>query len=1294
MKPWSAGRAIKARRKALRLSLEELGDRLGVTKSFMSYVESDERCLTNDQATSLSLILGLPVDLLLLGSGRLPEDVKRALNVNAVEVTASIRQRYEQRVLTYPHAPAVSLESLKKRKAPTAAPRTIPERIRVSKGTTEYRAHSYHTKVPPEAIRPFIQALTEPGDWVLDPFCGSGMTGVAALMEGRNAVLSDLSTAAVHISRNYTSYCDPSEFDKALAGVESLVEPTMRWLYSPADEPKHTVEYTTWSDVFSCSACNGDIVYWDVVHTPGATDARGVTCPSCRLYQRKADLRWKDERPILTHYSTGSTRISTHALTKGEIDLIEESNTAPVPYWVPEVQFGSDREMWRASHTSMGISDVASFFTRRNLHALAALRHAIVSTSSGRILEALMFAFTASVNRASKRYQWNAKRPTNVMSGTLYVSSLRYEWNVWSLFRRKAADVKRYFEKFPKTSGTVAVAQRSATDLSCIPDASISLVFMDPPFGANIFYADSSLLWESWLGRLTDSTEEMVVNKSRGRVGGGKTLDDYGQLMTRAFSEVARVVRPDGYAVLAFSNSDDQVWLEVQKAMTTARLETVSVHILDKGQPSIKGVKGISGKESVTTLDLLVTMRKSNKSLGSPADNVAPANQIEEITRTALARGVRRIDDIYSSVIQVLLSENLSLQGITMPSIADVCRRVGAIEEEGGWALPSLPLPVSRDFVAGYIASPETLPVGSNSVAPESAPQNSLVAGSRNTALYTAHSYHTKVPPGAILPFIEHFSSPGDVVLDPFCGSGMTGVAAAMAGRKAILNDLSPAAVHLAWNHTHKCDPSALDEAFCEIENAVGARLSALYSTTDSKGNPATLHWMMWSTKHRCPECKKAFTLWDAVDHEEGRMGSALECPSCGARLLRRTLETIESIPAWLSYEDQNGKRGERKARKQDIDEARAVTRDQISHWYPSVGIGADREMYIRCALRNKNVEEVADFYTARNLLALSIIWEAILAVADERKRRAMAFAFTNTAWHGTKMRRYNARGGQRPLTGTLYIPQLSSECNVLEVMRNKIPQLKKYYSAFVPTCDVEPFVINGSAADLKGIADTSVDYIFTDPPFGSNLFYADCNLIWESWLGRVTDVTDEAVVNKSLSSRSGGKSLDDYERLMAGSMREMARVLKPGGWATVVFHNTDPRVWSCIQRAAIKAGFEFHDAASLDRKEQSHKGYKGRAGTEDVAHFDVVMNLRKASDDSSAAIHPRTPLDVQQVVNELCSDPSFVKRGIQGIHAEVMRRLASTGDSTFVSFAEVRRMAEAAAPAAKSSRGRRSAFK
>ena len=266
----------------------------------------------------------------------------------------------------------------------------------------------------------------------------------------------------------------------------------------------------------------------------------------------------------------------------------------------------------------MGISDVSGFFSRRNFHALAALRHVIVRSSEGRVREALLFAFTACVNRASRRYQWNAKRPTNVMTGTLYISSLRYEWNVWSLFKRKAADALRYYRNFPKTAARAQVFQHSATDLDCLPDGSVDMVFMDPPFGSNIFYADSSLLWESWLGNLTEESGEIVVNKHRSAATGGKTLDDYSALMKDAFTHAARVLKPGGRAVLAFSNSDDRVWHAVQKALMDAGFSTLSVHVLNKGQPSIKGVKGITGKENVTCLDLILCLEHRNKTVTAP----------------------------------------------------------------------------------------------------------------------------------------------------------------------------------------------------------------------------------------------------------------------------------------------------------------------------------------------------------------------------------------------------------------------------------------------------------------------------------------------------------------------------------------------------------------------------------------------------------------------------------------------------------------------------------------------------
>ena len=861
----SAGTYIRQRREALGISQTALAHSMGVDKSYLSLVESGKRAPTEDQVSSLSATLGLPPEILLLESGRLPKDVQGAIDTNAAAVTAAVRVWAEQNAIVYPCRPTVVPSSKPSRERFVEKKRSVPPLINVTKASPAYRAHSYHTKVPPLAILPFIEAFTDSGDLVSDPFCGSGMTGVAALDAGRNALLSDLSPAAVHIAKNYTTPCDLVSFADALLLVEQTVRATVDWLYTPIGPDSSYVEYTVWSDVFSCDNCERPFTYWDALQRGLG---KNIICPQCNRLLKKAELTWNGEVPIQTYAKSADGKVTRHNTTALERALIDEVESTTIPYWVPSMTFGRDREMWRASHSAMGIADVAGFYTKRNLHALAALRHAIVQVAEGRVREALLFAFTACVNRASKRYQWNAKRPTNVMTGTMYVSSLRYEWNVLSLFKRKATDVLRFYSTRADTNATAQVFQASATDLGCIPDQSIDFVFMDPPFGSNIFYADSSLLWDAWLGAQSDETNEIVVNQRKPREAGGKDLELYGDLMAQAFSESARVMRRGGRAVLAFSNNNDRVWTEVQDALSDAGLQTQSVHILNKGQPSIKGVKGKLGQERVTRLDLMLCLAHCTRPPRRRA--VAPPSFIDSSIQRALADGKTDLDHLYTSVLRDVLRADLSISGITIEAIEKRHEAAEHAEKERK----------TSDFIAGYLAD-GPLPVSSGGPSPDKPPSNRMVRGSRNTVLYNAHSYHTKVPPEAITPFIEHFTRLGDVVLDPFCGSGMTGVAATLAGRQAILNDLSPAAAHLAWNHTQTCDINALEKGFDRVAGLLASEFERFYATVDDTGAPAMIRWVLWSTRHQCPECGKNFLLWDTIDRKSGRMGRKTQCPDC-----------------------------------------------------------------------------------------------------------------------------------------------------------------------------------------------------------------------------------------------------------------------------------------------------------------------------------------------------------------------------------------------------------------------------
>jgi len=1262
------------------LSLTDLAREVEISKSQLSMIEGGQRPPTDDQFEALSRALDIPSDVLRVAAGRLPPDVVSVLPDRADTVVSAIRRESTAARVTLPRGLSQSFKTLidsQKARTPRLDIKAFEDTVRAGKNSQAYRAHSYHTKVPPEAIDRLVRHYTDPGHVVADPFCGSGMTGVGSILAQRFAVLSDLSPAAVHISRNYTTPCDPDAFLGAAARVMDRVRPTLTWLYETGTASSRSrVEYTVWSDVFRCKHCGADILYWE-----GARDARtgavldSVACPTCRTGSNKRDLLWIAERPVETNTSAGGRR-DAHVPTGPELDLIDRANQTEVLYWIPVVPFTPEREMWRASHTALGVSSVAGFYTRRNLHALAAIRHHIQEERDERLRSALMFAFTGMVNRASKRYQWNPKRPTNVMTGTLYISSLRYEWNVGSLFERKLRDVAKYFQHLGTPTGQAEVVHSSATSLQHLDDSSVDYVFMDPPFGSNIFYADSGLLWDAWLGALTDEREEIVVNRSRTAADGGKSLSDYQLLMSKSFEEVRRVLKPGARATLQFNNSSDEVWRAIQDAISDAGLEVHSAVGLDKIHPSIKGVKGLQSKEDVASIDALIELRRRSTPRAHSVESASSGVDIEKAFLAFASRqaGPFTTDSAFSEIVRGGLTDGHSLLGVSIQTVkalcAKHCSRVGdrwlsdrtdSNETHVPYVAVSSPDGCVVDAYISPSASIATV-VRSDRPAPNvGGTPPRVVVGQRNTALYNAHSYHTKLPPEAITPFIKHFTRRGDVVLDPFCGTGMTGVAASQAGRRAILNDLSVAAAHLSFNHTRPCDPQALQDEFDKVANDLDEEFRTIYSCHE-RGGRGYVHYTLWGRDAICPACKKAFSIWDAIDRDSGRMPTVVTCPRCGSSTAKQSLKYAGSKPVLLSYETATGKRAERAPTSADI----ALIEEQFGiaprDWFPDVVIDPRREMYIRSALHLQGIKTVADFYTPRNLRALARLWARIRQVRDERLRAALMFAFTNTAWHGTRMRRFNARGGQRPLTGTLYVPQLSSEANVLEVMRNKMRQLRTYYSSFGAPQEPLPAIRVGSATDLRAVPDASVDYVFTDPPFGSNLFYADCNLVWESWLGGLTRESDEAVVNRSRDSQRGGKTVEDYENLMAASLREVHRVLKPKAWATLVFHNTDPAVWRAIQNAAEAAGFTIDDAGALDRKQQSHKGYKGRSESEDVAHFDVIMSMRKRVSARPRKVTKSKEPAIEDIVKAAWQSLPLSSRTVQRVHSEVIQLLARSG--------------------------------
>lgn len=584
-----------------------------------------------------------------------------------------------------------------------------PDVVRAGKNTAIYGVHSYSTKVPYQAITPFVDQFTNPGDLVLDPFCGSGMTGVAAILLGRRARLSDISTAAIHIASNYVTPCDAGEFLSEARRVDQVSDTELAALYETSCDrcgASATIEYTVWSDIFGCEACGGDISYWQsAVDIAAETVKPLVTCAACGKGAKKADLTWRGAVPVSTKYScrAGCGRMVERPVNERELALSHRVEAEPITDWYPRAPFASDREMWRKSHEVMGITSVDGFYTRRNLRALAALWRLVNAAKSDRVRQALRFAFTAMVNRASRRYQWNAKRPTNVQTGTLYISSLNYEWNVLSLFRRKLRDVRTYYAAHPRFLGEATVVRESATALTGVAADSVDYIYTDPPFGANIYYADCALLWESWLGEYTDPRDEILIHtKQRGR--GGNSLEDYERLMTQAFTRMREVLKPGGMASVVFHSSHADVWRAVQNAVGAAGFELLGTTALDKGQPSIKGLKGQRGDERVAAVDVILNLQKP---VGSSASGTVSAPELDVralVVETLTAHLVslptriasepdvftndmRRLQHLHTLAVRTLLERGVAFREVSFGFVESLCEE-HFIRHGEYWYLP------------------------------------------------------------------------------------------------------------------------------------------------------------------------------------------------------------------------------------------------------------------------------------------------------------------------------------------------------------------------------------------------------------------------------------------------------------------------------------------------------------------------------------------------------------------------------------------------------------------------------
>lgn len=528
------------------------------------------------------------------------------------------------------------------------------------------------------------------------------------------------------------------------------------------------------------------------------------------------------------------------------------------------------------------------------------------------------------------------------------------------------------------------------------------------------------------------------------------------------------------------------------------------------------------------------------------------------------------------------------------------------------------------------------------------------VTEGKNDPIYNAHSYHTKVPHKAIMRYILHYTQPGDVIFDGFCGTGMAGVAAQLCGdrqvvtslgyrveadgtilapevvdgreiwvnfsklgaRNAILSDLSPAATFIAYNYNTPVDVHSFEDVsrrvLDKVEKQCGWMYQTLHQPTASQLNSALevisksntpdlsqtasvgkINYVVWSDVFSCPDCAGEIVFWDAaVNKDEGKVRDEFDCPHCSATLTKRSMDRV-----WVSGIDQKSKKPFRLAKHKpvqinysvggkrglekipdtvDLALLEKIDSTSIDAWFPQDLI-PDGDKTPEAT--RQGITQVDYLFVPRSLANIAVAWKECPAshrwgVTGSLQRASKQHQIAISRVGGEKAGEGGATAGHR--RGTLYIPSNQVEMSVMTLLDERFKQIMRSAKRLPRTA----FVGTRSATNYRYLPDKSLDYIFIDPPFGSNIMYSELSFIWEAWLQAFTNIKHEAIENKTQH-----KDLEAYRRLIRSCFLEAYRLLKPGRWITIEFSNTQAAVWNSIQSALGEAGFVVANVAALDKK-------------------------------------------------------------------------------------------------------------
>ena len=450
------------------------------------------------------------------------------------------------------------------------------------------------------------------------------------------------------------------------------------------------------------------------------------------------------------------------------------------------------------------------------------------------------------------------------------------------------------------------------------------------------------------------------------------------------------------------------------------------------------------------------------------------------------------------------------------------------------------------------------------------------------------HKYWARKPHNVVAEYIMHYTKKEDIILDPFCGSGVTIIEALRSGRKAIGIDLDPMAIFITRCTGMPINLEILEEEFVRIKQNAKPKIYDLFKTEcPACGMKRIITHVVWKREGKDPQTpEKPIEIW-------------YECEKCARNNRSKILKKAPE--------------------KEDFKLLNEIQKQNIPFWYP------EKELIWNSRVNVWKGEKVSDLFTKRALIGLSIILNEIEKIENDNIRDILKFTFTSSVVQASKMIPYQGgfrTGGASWKVRGYWIPQKHFEINAWNCFENRFKKILRGKQKsnkhvgniweegenFQDLHDSRNVLLSlQSALELKNIPSNSIDYVFTDPPYGDSVPYLELHYMWSSWLKFEPNFDEEIIVSDSPIRDRKSKEL--YSLMLSKAFRKIFRVIKPNHYLTLTFHNADIGIYNSVIRSVIFAGFELE---KIVYEPPAHPSSKAMLAPYGSAEGDYYIRFKK----------------------------------------------------------------------------------